>query len=589
MGRNGDEDEHPSAGNSILRFVVRLQPIYDIAEICSQKNVEDAIVCPGSRCAPLTLAFSRHPSIKTRTISDERSAAFIALGIAREKRKPVVLICTSGTAAYNFAPAIAEAFFQEIPLIVLTADRPTEWIGQRDDQTIYQQGLYGQHTKNFYQLPQTYLSQDDIWLINRSVNEALNLSTTFPQGPVHINVPLREPLYETGTFAFSEDVRITSSQELAHQLSELQLNHFKEQIRKAKKVLLVAGQLEPNPDLGRLLEKFCQEAGIPIIGDVISNLHGLSSTVSQSELILDGSTDEEKEALQPDLLISIGKSVLSKNLKIYLRKYKPVQHWHVGITHGLIDPFQSITSQIPISPIDFLNQLGTIPTTLEKSAYHNRWSNLNKRINSSVREFFQENKEGEFSMVNQILQAIPENTDLHLANSMSVRYANMIGLTAAQKATRVYANRGTSGIDGCTSSAVGHALASERQHLLITGDMAFFYDRNAFWNNYPVPNLRVLILNNHGGAIFGIIPGPSDVPESAEYFITHQPLNARHLADEFGFEYLHFTSSADSTNKLESFFKPGQKTLLLEFESDHRSAQEILSKFKAKIKHSHAT
>src|SRR5690349_20504629 len=164
---------------------MRLQPVYDIAEICFRKEISEAILCPGSRCAPLTLAFARHPSIHVRTISDERSAAFIALGIAHQTHKPVVLVCTSGSAAYNFAPAVAEAFFQQIPLVIITADRPVEWVGQLDGQTIDQQSIYGSHVKKSFQLRDDE-HPDNAWAINRDVNEALNTCMQWPCGPVHL-------------------------------------------------------------------------------------------------------------------------------------------------------------------------------------------------------------------------------------------------------------------------------------------------------------------------------------------------------------------------------------------------------------------
>jgi 2-succinyl-5-enolpyruvyl-6-hydroxy-3-cyclohexene-1-carboxylate synthase len=174
---------------------LRLQPIFDIAEICAWHGIHQAIVCPGSRCAPLTLAFSRHEEITCRTVSDERSAGFVALGIAQQTRMPAVLVCTSGSAAYNFAPAVAEAYFQETPLIILTADRPKEWLDQQDGQTIRQDNLFGKHVKKYYELPQDYNHQETPWHIHRIINEAILASQEYPKGPVHINVPLREPLY----------------------------------------------------------------------------------------------------------------------------------------------------------------------------------------------------------------------------------------------------------------------------------------------------------------------------------------------------------------------------------------------------------
>src|SRR5690606_6808291 len=202
MGRNGNEIQHLIHQPGLN---VSLTPIHQIASICQQKNLSQVVICPGSRCAPLTLSFVRQPGMTVRTFSDERSAAFIALGIARQTRQAVALVCTSGTAVYNFAPAVAEAFFSEVPLVVFTADRPGEWIAQHDGQTIFQSGIFGRHVKKSYDLPQEYTHADDQWSLIRMVNEAINLAGEAQTGPVHINVPLREPLYpgqqETGQTA----------------------------------------------------------------------------------------------------------------------------------------------------------------------------------------------------------------------------------------------------------------------------------------------------------------------------------------------------------------------------------------------------
>ena len=172
-----------------------LQPIWNIAHICYKHGIENVIISPGSRSAPLTLAFARHENLNCKVVADERSAAFVALGIAQQTGKPVVLICTSGSAAYNYAPAIAEAYFQQIPLLVLTADRPPEWIDQLDGQTIRQNNIYGKHVKESYTLPVDLSHKDAIWHVGRIVSEAINLSKTYPFAPVHINAPFREPFY----------------------------------------------------------------------------------------------------------------------------------------------------------------------------------------------------------------------------------------------------------------------------------------------------------------------------------------------------------------------------------------------------------
>jgi 2-succinyl-5-enolpyruvyl-6-hydroxy-3-cyclohexene-1-carboxylate synthase len=256
---------------------VRLQPIYDIAEICSRKGLTNAVLCPGSRCAPLTLAFSRHSKITTRTFSDERSAGFVALGMAQQSGTPTVMVCTSGTAAYNFAPAVAEAYFSQTPLIVFTADRPAEWIAQHDGQTIYQAEIFGKHVKKSFQLPQEYDHADSLWAINRIVNEAINLSLEEPRGPVHINAPFREPLSPEPKekFDFSKEVRVMDQVPTHYSLSAEHIQKLWQELNKFTKILIVAGQHDYNNGLMSSLSGFLQLHPVPVIGDIISNLNSV--------------------------------------------------------------------------------------------------------------------------------------------------------------------------------------------------------------------------------------------------------------------------------------------------------------------------
>jgi 2-succinyl-5-enolpyruvyl-6-hydroxy-3-cyclohexene-1-carboxylate synthase len=564
---------------------MRLQPIFDIAAICAAKGIKDAVVCPGSRCAPLTLAFAKHPDIKTRTISDERSAGFIALGIAQQTKRTVVLICTSGTAAFNFAPAVAEAYFQRIPLLILTADRPTEWIGQWDGQTISQQQIYGKHVLKFFQLPQEYDHADSKWAIGRSLNEAINTTQGDLKGPVHINVPLREPLYPAKgeQISFSNDVRVIDRIQNKGSLPP----KFGPSINEFKKVLIVGGQNNLNIDLISALSNLND---IPIIGDIISNLHPIPTVVRYADSFLPALDEKTKADLKPDLLITIGQSVISKNLKIFLRANKSLAHWHVDESiEEIIDPFQSVTTLIRLNPEDLFTALAkTLQSNDERKEYSKRWIDLDQRASQATTDFFNSNTSGELAFVDRVMKSIPDHTHLHLANSMSVRYANVCGLAANKKGVQVYSNRGTSGIDGCTSTVVGHALSASEIHTLITGDVAFFYDRNAFWNNYLTPNLRIIVLNNHGGAIFGVIDGPGATAEADEYFITRQPLTAKHLATEFNLDYKTIPNTNNITSVMDEFYKMSDRPKILEFESNSKEAKDLFLRLKDKLKNSYA-
>jgi 2-succinyl-5-enolpyruvyl-6-hydroxy-3-cyclohexene-1-carboxylate synthase len=571
--------------------MTRLQPIYDIAQLCSLKGLSQAIVCPGSRCAPLTLAFVNHPGFKTRTISDERSAAFIATGIAQQTSTPVVLVCTSGSAAYNFAPAVAEAYYQRIPLIILTADRPTEWIDQWDGQTIQQEGLYGKHVKKSFQLPEAERHVDVSWHINRIVNEAVNLSKDFPCGPVHINVPLREPLYlqKNESIKFSESTRVIERMETHTFFSEEQANQLIADWNGFSKIAVVAGQDNYNDRLAKVLERFIRHQKVALVGDLISNVHSIADTIRYADSFLGQCPDSVNRALQPELLVTFGKSVISKNLKLFLRQNKSLKHWHIQPKGDVPDTFQSLNTVIESEPEDFFELLMNTKSASEfelikRQNFYTLWEAEEHRAKRAVGQFFEKSELHELSLLQEVITKLPARCNIHLANSMSVRYANFIGLEAGKKGIRVFANRGTSGIDGCTSTAVGHALSSEVPNFLITGDLAFFYDRNAFWHNYALPNFRVVILNNHGGIIFNLIDGPENAPELQEFFITNQKLTAKNLCGEFGFDYLKIESARQVKNALVDFFTFDGKTKILELEGTQKVNKNAFEKFKKHIK-----
>ena len=560
-----------------------LQPIYNIAETCARKNINQVVLSPGSRCAPLTLAFARHPDIQTRIIGDERSAAFIAIGISQQLKMPVALVCTSGSAAYNYAPAVAEAFYQEVPLIIFTADRPPEWIDQWDGQTIRQKSLYASHVKQSFELPVDRESGISQWHIERVVSEAINTARYDPQGPVHINVPLREPLYPKPDegLKFDQNIKVIESIEPEYHIGSNAWEKLEQEILKFEKVLILGGQSAPRPELVKLLSQISEKCKIPIMGDVTSNLHDVEGLIKHQDLFLGQMPENEKEKLRPDLLISFGRSVVSKNLKLFLRKYRPKAHWHIQPAGNAADTFQSLAKVIHTTPVDFFSHWIDPPIEWSPSQeqFLESWLVPDQQSERLLKDFFISSVFGECEAVKGIIIHLPAHCQLHLANSMAVRYANFMGLRNKEN-VKVWANRGTSGIDGSNGTAVGHSLASEQVQVLITGDMAFFYDRNAFWHKYPIPNLRIVILNNHGGGIFRMIDGPSTLPELEEYFETQQSLNADKAAEEFGFDHIICNDRKAFASAVEGFFQPGPKPKILEIETSSALNKEILNDLK---------
>ena len=571
--------------------MTRLQPIHNIAQLCSLKGLSNAVVCPGSRCAPITLAFANHPNFTTRTITDERSAAFIAMGMAQQTSTPVILVCTSGSAAYNFAPGVAEAYYQQLPLIILTADRPTEWIDQWDGQTIQQENIYGKHVKKSFQLPQELEHEDAGWHVNRIVNEAINLASQFPCGPVHINVPLREPLYpQPGEhITYSESLRVIEHLPSNAYLTDKQKVQLINDWNGYSKILIVAGQNDYNSNLVTLMEQFVVDQKVAFVGDIISNFHSMANTSRYADSFLGQCPEQVKRALQPELLITFGKSIISKNLKIFLRQNKNLEHWHIQPNGYVPDTYQSLTKIISCEPENFFELLKGAKNESEfeqrkRENFYTVWEAEENRTRRAINQFFAKTDLTELGLLSEIIKQLPERCNLHLANSMSVRYINFIGLEAGKKGIHIFANRGTSGIDGCTSTAVGHSLSSDVPNFLITGDLAFFYDRNAFWHKYTMPNLHIVVLNNHGGIIFNLIDGPSNSAEQEEYFITHQKLSAKNLAEEFGLDFLRITHARQVKNTLADFFIFDGKTKILELESSQTLNKENYNRYKKHIK-----
>ncbi|WP_207431218.1 2-succinyl-5-enolpyruvyl-6-hydroxy-3-cyclohexene-1-carboxylic-acid synthase [Sabulibacter ruber] len=562
-----------------------LQSVIDIAEICARKGVQDVVLSPGSRCAPLTLAFARHPQLRVRTVPDERSAAFIGLGIAQQTGRPVVLVCTSGTAAYNYAPAVAEAFYQNIPLLVLTADRPPEWIDQLDGQTIRQSHIYGGHVKRSYDFPVETKHDDAQWYATRLLNEALNEVMSFPQGPVQVNIPLREPFYpeEGEEFAFSSNVKIIEELPSGYGLTNNAWKQLKNELKQYRKVLVVAGQGKRDEALHEEIVRFCRATGAVFVTDTISNQQVAGETISFHDVFLGAKHLHASETLQPDLLITFHKSLISKNLKLYLRKQKGMHHWHVQPAGMVADTFQALTRIIRTTPQDFFRSITVGEEGLQVSpAFTNAWFELDAQ-GKSVLESFQENSPfSEFKVCHRVLRSLPANSLLHLANSMSVRYANLIGV-AGLNSVEVFANRGTSGIDGSTSTAVGSALSTDKLVTLLTGDMAFLYDRNALWHNYLPQNLRIVVLNNHGGGIFRMIEGPRSQPELRPFFETDQRQTAQKTAEDMGLTYLKATDEASFAELLPSFFDPAAGPLLLEVETDSARNYEVFASYREQV------
>jgi 2-succinyl-5-enolpyruvyl-6-hydroxy-3-cyclohexene-1-carboxylate synthase len=532
-----------------------------LAVLLLKKGITDIVISPGSRNAPLIHTFHGIAGFNCRNIVDERSAAYFALGLSLAKQKPVAIVCTSGTASLNYTPAVAEAFYQQIPLIVLTADRPDYWIDQAESQCIRQEGIYRNFVKKEVSLPLGE-SGKELWFAARQINECLNLATSGSPAPVHINIPFEEPLHDL-IDAELPDVKAIGFAEIQSLISQNELAGLAEIICQSKKIIVLVGQLNPNPELENALAKFVAKTGAVVLHEHLSNLSNSNFCGSIDALmaaILEGNTAE----YCPDLLISLGGQFVSKSLKQFLRKNKPAEHWHLSLGAEHFDTYQSLTKVIQTDAADFFELLSGQAFQANPNFLH-MWKNKESRVNQLRDEFGANIEFSDLKAFELIGKNIPENSFVHLGNSSPVRYAL---ICSRVKNAQYFSNRGTAGIDGCLSTAVGFASESDKLNTIILGDLSFFYDSNALWNKYIGKNLRIIVIHNGGGNIFSMIKGPVETPAFQEHFFTGNTHKAEVLAKAFGLEYFSATNENELAQTLTEFYSPGQKAAVLEVFTD---------------------
>lgn len=512
-----------------------------LARFCKEVGLFHFVLSPGSRSAPLVLALNRIGGITFHTVADERSAGFVALGMAIGSRKPVGLLCTSGTAVLNYGPAIAEAFYQQIPLFILTADRPPEWIDQNEGQAIRQNFVFQAHTRFSAVLPSLDESEAAAVHTKRLLNQAWYEATSFPKGPVHLNVPFREPLYPTKPIDF-ESVNsgslVLNVYRSKPELDRTFLSDLAETFNQIPRRMVVVGQMEPDWELRNSLKALAEYGALPVAGDFFHNIKNIPGLASGADWFSNAFWGEPDN--HPELLITTGKGLISKPLKRFLASLRPKEHWHVCLDGYPPDPFGTLTRIVHCDPSWFFSRLAEsayFQGDKEQSAsrlFQERWTNETVRVLELTKTFVDSMPWSDFGAMSQILKHIPTECGVFIGNSMPIRYANWLSYCFGDQHF-IYSNRGTSGIDGCVSTAVGLAKANPDWPLIaVVGDLSFFYDRNGLLPQ-PLPsNLKIAVLNNGGGNIFRIIPGSGQVPELEELFELNQPLSARRTAEDAG-------------------------------------------------------
>lgn len=555
-----------------------------VVQLCKLKNIKHIVISPGSRNAPLTIGFTNDDFFKCYSIVDERCAAFFALGIAQQIQEPVAIICTSGSALLNYYPAVSEAFYSDIPLVVLSADRPKHLVGIGDGQTINQKNVYANHIlysanlkldlkdsnglSNKDELPifkslenklERFLGlQQDIQSHNEEeINTALNIAR-IKKGPVHINIPFDEPLYERvdkpTVNPKSVAINIKPSE-----IDQVELKDCIDEWYVATKKMILVGVLPPNQIEQKWLDELADDNSVIVFTETTSNLHHSNFFPSIDKIIapLEAS---DFEVLKPDILITLGGLVVSKKIKAFLRKYQPKHHWHID-EHKANDTFFCLDKHIVAKPNEFFEAFLSKITHVTKSKYFSTWFAVKQYRSKKHLEYVKQIPFSDFRVFSILLKSLPNETVLQLGNSSTVRYAQLFNLNPSLE---VYCNRGTSGIDGSTSTAIGCAVANHKQTTFVTGDLSFFYDSNALWNTYIPKSFRIILINNQGGGIFRILPGHKNTENFDYFFETKHELTAKQLCEMFHFEYTTAHNEEELKSALKSFYNTSEQPRLLE-------------------------
>lgn len=516
-----------------------LQHISELGSLVEKLGARHVIIAPGSRNAPLIQLFTSHKSFICHSIVDERSAGYVALGMARQLGEAVVVVTTSGTAVLNLSPALAEAFHQKIPLLVLTADRPMEMLPQFNNQVTDQRFPYFNFSKGFFELPAELRERDDLDQGMQSVKKLLQEAVTFPPGPVHLNLPLTEPLYESlpDPLLSWEETKLESQFASSGDAIESSINLA------GKRVMILAGMGTGEKKLQQVLENLQTQKNVVVVAENISNLSS-EQFVSTPELVLAGASVKERTALTPDLLISFGQQVVSKRLKLFIQSLKDLE-------------MHEVQEGLDLDEI----QLDLLPSGESDDSYQRLWKEIEERESGRAREYFKQASFGNLTAVARILEAVPGQTVIHLGNSTTIRLSQLL---RTRSDLLYYSNRGVSGIDGSLSAAVGAAMVSDQQHLLILGDLSFVYDSNALWNKSFPENLKIVVLNDGGGGIFRLLDGPDQMEFFEEFSVTHHPVSLELLSVAFGKRFSRAINMDELDRQLEALFTPDKGPSVLE-------------------------
>lgn len=549
-----------------------------LTSLLLEYGVSDAVVCPGSRNAPIVHNLSVCEAIRCRPVTDERSAAFYALGLTIATRRPTVVCVTSGSALLNVMPAVAEAAYQHVPLVVISADRPQQWIDQLDGQTIPQSDALGRFVRKAVQLPEPH-NDEERWLCRRLVNEAMHLATCRQGTPVHINVPISEPLFEFDTEQLPQLSRFNNIKRAAIKDASMDMP---DAFHKAKRPMIVIGQLAhgtvSHETIRSLSEKYVVMSE-PLSNPSYMTIHfdeAIRYIVSDNSSINDD--EDDKTAYYPDYVIYVGDTLVSKPARRFLRNAKAPSCLITPDAADIHDPLMTLTDIVECDT-DSINallaSLCDAPDNDERCRFHDRWQSFLDAYAAHADAYAPEYSQmATVKYFEEQLADLDIDICVHYANSSAVRLACIY----AQH--YVWCNRGVNGIEGSLSTAAGFSLATHDMTVCVIGDLSFFYDQNALWNSNLRGNLRIILLNNRGGGIFRQLPGLSDSPAADDLVMASHENTAQGICTQNDIGYM----SAKNMNEMQIgivtlLTRESERPMLLEVFTDSNDDVKALEKY----------
>ena len=549
-----------------------------LTSLLLEYGVSDAVVCPGSRNAPIVHNLSVCEAIRCRPVTDERSAAFYALGLAIATRRPTVVCVTSGSALLNVMPAVAEAAYQHVPLVVISADRPQQWIDQLDGQTIPQSDALGRFVRKAVQLPEPH-NDEERWLCRRLVNEAMHLATWRQGAPVHINVPISEPLFEFSTEQLPQLSRFNNIKRAAINDASMDMP---DAFHEAKRPMIVIGQLAhgtiSHETIRSLSEKYVVMSE-PLSSPSYMTIHfdeAIRYIVSDNSSINDD--EDDKTAYYPDYVIYVGDTLVSKPARRFLRNAKAPSCLITPDAADIHDPLMTLTDIVECDS-DSINallaSLCDAPDTDERCRFHDRWQSFLDACAAHADAYAPEYSQmATVKYFEEQLADLDIDICVHYANSSAVRLACIY----AQH--YVWCNRGVNGIEGSLSTAAGFSLATHDMTVCVIGDLSFFYDQNALWNSNLRGNLRIILLNNRGGGIFRQLPGLSDSPAADDLVMASHENTAQGICTQNDIGYM----SAKNMDEMQIgivtlLTRESERPMLLEVFTDSNDDVKALEKY----------